>query len=114
LLAKRGTLKVRPSSHLHIVPNQSNKGSPQTFQTALILEKFPFLILIFLCSDFRRTDSHGKYRKISSTPKGDFSSALLIKNIILKPGSNEFVVKSKVCQHLVVSVRYAVRISLFK
>jgi hypothetical protein len=34
-LAKGGTSKKRPSSHLHKVPTQSNKASPRTFQTAL-------------------------------------------------------------------------------
>jgi hypothetical protein len=38
-------------------------------------------------------------------PKGDFSSALVAENIMLKPGRNEFVVKSKVCQNSVMSVR---------
>jgi hypothetical protein len=47
-------------------------------------------------SYFRRTDSHGKYRKTSNTPKGDFSSALVRENIILQPGRTEFVVTSKV------------------
>jgi hypothetical protein len=32
-LAKGGTLKKRPSLHLHKVPTQSNKVSPRTFQT---------------------------------------------------------------------------------
>lgn len=50
-------------------------------------------------SNFRRTDSHGKYKKISNTPKGDFSSALLSENIMLKPGRNEFMVKAKVYQN---------------
>jgi hypothetical protein len=36
LLAKRGTSKKRPSSHLHKVPTRSNKVSPRNFQTALI------------------------------------------------------------------------------
>jgi hypothetical protein len=36
-LAKGGTSKKRPSSHLHKVPTRSNKVSPQTFQTALVL-----------------------------------------------------------------------------
>ena len=63
-------------------------------------------------SYFRRTDSHGKYRKISNTPKGDFSSALLRENIILQPGRNEFVVKSKVCQKSVMNIKYAENISV--
>jgi hypothetical protein len=36
LLAKGGTLKKRPSLHLHKVPTWSNKVSAQTFQTALV------------------------------------------------------------------------------
>jgi hypothetical protein len=36
-LAKGGTSKKRPSPHLHKVPIQSNKVSPLTFQTALII-----------------------------------------------------------------------------
>jgi hypothetical protein len=35
-LAKGGTSKERPSSHLHKVPTRSNKESPRTFQTALV------------------------------------------------------------------------------
>jgi len=35
VLAKGGTLKKRPSLHLHKVPTQSNK-SPRTFQMALV------------------------------------------------------------------------------
>jgi hypothetical protein len=36
-LAKGGTSKKRPSSHLHKVPTRSNKMSPRTFQTALVV-----------------------------------------------------------------------------
>jgi hypothetical protein len=36
LLAKGGTLKKRPSLHLHKVPTQSNKVSSQTLQMAPI------------------------------------------------------------------------------
>jgi hypothetical protein len=36
-LAKGGTSKKRPSPHLHKVPTPSNKVSPRTFQTALVL-----------------------------------------------------------------------------
>jgi hypothetical protein len=36
-LAKGGTSKKRPSPHLHEVPTRSNKVSPRTFQTALVL-----------------------------------------------------------------------------
>jgi hypothetical protein len=36
-LAKGGTLKKRPSLHLHKVLTQSNKVNPQTLQMALIL-----------------------------------------------------------------------------
>jgi hypothetical protein len=36
LLAKEGTLKKRPSPHLHKVLTQSNKVSPQTLETALV------------------------------------------------------------------------------
>jgi hypothetical protein len=36
LLAKGGTLKKRPSLHLHRVLTQSNKASPRTFQTAVV------------------------------------------------------------------------------
>jgi hypothetical protein len=36
-LAKGGTSKTRPSPHLHKVPTRSNKVSPRTFQTALIV-----------------------------------------------------------------------------
>jgi hypothetical protein len=35
-LAKGGTSKKRPSSHLHKVPTRSNKVNPRTFQTALV------------------------------------------------------------------------------
>jgi hypothetical protein len=35
-LAKGGTSRKRPSVHLHKVPTQSNKVSPQTLQTALV------------------------------------------------------------------------------
>jgi hypothetical protein len=35
-LAKGGTLKKRPSLHLHKVPTQSNKVRPQPFLTALV------------------------------------------------------------------------------
>jgi hypothetical protein len=35
-LAKGGTLKERPSLHLHKVSTQSNKVRPRTFQTALV------------------------------------------------------------------------------
>jgi hypothetical protein len=35
-LAKGGTSKKRPSSHLHNFPTRSNKVSPGTFQTALV------------------------------------------------------------------------------
>jgi hypothetical protein len=34
-LAKGGTLKNRPSPHLHKVPTQSNKVSPRTLQMVL-------------------------------------------------------------------------------
>jgi hypothetical protein len=34
--AKEGTLKKRPSPHLHKVPTRSNMVSPRTFQTTLI------------------------------------------------------------------------------
>jgi hypothetical protein len=64
-----------------------------------------FLFLYWSVSNFRRTNSHGKYRKISNIPKGDFSSALVAENIMLKPGRNEFVVKSKVWQCSVMDVR---------
>jgi hypothetical protein len=37
-LAKGGTSKKRPSTHLHKVPSRSNKVSPRTFQTALVYE----------------------------------------------------------------------------
>jgi hypothetical protein len=37
-LAKEGTPKKRPSSHLHKVPTRSNKVSPRTFQMALVYE----------------------------------------------------------------------------
>jgi hypothetical protein len=37
MLAKGGTSKKRPSLHLHKVLIWSNKVSPRTFQTALIL-----------------------------------------------------------------------------
>jgi hypothetical protein len=36
-LAKGGTSKKRPSSYLHKVPTRSNKMSPRTLQTALLL-----------------------------------------------------------------------------
>jgi hypothetical protein len=36
LLAKGGTLKKRPSPHLHKVLSQSNKVSTQNFQMALV------------------------------------------------------------------------------
>jgi hypothetical protein len=36
-LAKGGTSKTRPSSHLHKVPTRSNKASPRTLQTALVI-----------------------------------------------------------------------------
>jgi hypothetical protein len=36
-LAKGGTSKKRPSSHLYKVPTRSNKVSPRTFQTALVI-----------------------------------------------------------------------------
>jgi hypothetical protein len=36
-LAKGGTSKKRPSPHLHKVPTRSNKVSPRTFQTALLI-----------------------------------------------------------------------------
>jgi hypothetical protein len=36
LLAKGGTLKKKPSLHLHKVPTWSNKVSPWTLQTALV------------------------------------------------------------------------------
>jgi hypothetical protein len=36
-LSKGGTSKKRPSPHLHKVPTQSNKMSPRTLQTALVL-----------------------------------------------------------------------------
>jgi hypothetical protein len=35
-LAKGGTSKNRPLSHLHKVPTRSNKVSPRTFQTAIV------------------------------------------------------------------------------
>jgi hypothetical protein len=37
-LTKGGTLKKRPSPHLHKVPTRSNKASPRTFQMALVHE----------------------------------------------------------------------------
>jgi hypothetical protein len=36
-LANGGTSKKRPSPHLHKVPTWSNKVSPRTFQTGLVL-----------------------------------------------------------------------------
>jgi hypothetical protein len=36
LLAKGGTLKNRPSPHLHKVLTWNNKVNPRTFQTALV------------------------------------------------------------------------------
>jgi hypothetical protein len=36
-LAKGGTSKKRPSPHLHKVPTRSNKVSPRTFETALVI-----------------------------------------------------------------------------
>jgi hypothetical protein len=36
-LAKGGASKKRPSPHLHKVPTRSNKASPRTFQTALVI-----------------------------------------------------------------------------
>jgi hypothetical protein len=36
-LAKGGTSKKRPSAHIHKVPTRSNKMSPRTFQTALVI-----------------------------------------------------------------------------
>jgi hypothetical protein len=35
--AKGGTSEKRPSPHLHKFPTRSNKVSPRTFQTALVL-----------------------------------------------------------------------------
>jgi hypothetical protein len=35
-LAKGGTSKKRPSSHLHEVPTRGNKVSPRTLQTAVV------------------------------------------------------------------------------
>jgi hypothetical protein len=35
-LAKGGTLKNKPSPHLHKVPTRSDKVSPRTLQTALV------------------------------------------------------------------------------
>jgi hypothetical protein len=32
-----GTLQKRPSPHLHKIPTLSNKTSPRTFQTALVV-----------------------------------------------------------------------------
>jgi hypothetical protein len=52
-LAKGGTLKKRPSPHLHKVPTRSNKVSPRTLQTPLIYSYscvyvYPVLILLLL------------------------------------------------------------------
>lgn len=74
-------------ARLHMVEHLDYKQD-KSLSSASIVSKIPKQFL-------RRTDSHGKYRKISNTPKGDFSSALLTENIILKPGRNEFMVKSK-------------------
>jgi hypothetical protein len=38
-LFKGGTSKKRPSPHLHKVPTRSNKVSPRTLQTALLMNK---------------------------------------------------------------------------
>ncbi|GLH14883.1 Uncharacterized protein GBIM_19313 [Gryllus bimaculatus] len=46
----------------------------------------------------RRTDSHGKYRKVSTTTKADFSSALLADNFPLNPGKNVFIVTAKAAE----------------
>ncbi|XP_021932391.1 trafficking protein particle complex subunit 10 isoform X2 [Zootermopsis nevadensis] len=79
---------VNPAlARLHMVEHLDYKQD-KSLSSASIVSKNPKQFL-------RRTNSHGKYRKISSTPKGDFSSALVAENIILKPGRNEFVVKSK-------------------
>jgi hypothetical protein len=44
-LAKGDTPKMRPSPHLHKVPTRSNKVSPWTFQTALVVRNFIPLFL---------------------------------------------------------------------
>jgi hypothetical protein len=40
LLAKGGSLKKRPSTHLHKAPTQSNKVRPWTLQMALVRISF--------------------------------------------------------------------------
>ncbi|XP_069695323.1 trafficking protein particle complex subunit 10 isoform X2 [Periplaneta americana] len=82
------TKPVNPALlRLHMVEHLDYKQD-KSLSSASIVSKNPKQFL-------RRTDSHGKYRKISSTPKGDFSSALLAENFLLQPGRNEFVVRSK-------------------
>ncbi|BES93279.1 Foie gras liver health family 1 [Nesidiocoris tenuis] len=44
----------------------------------------------------RRTDSHGKYRKISTVTKADFARSLTCHDVTLKPGPNTLVLSSEV------------------
>lgn len=43
----------------------------------------------------KRQDSHGRYRKITSVSKSDFSKSLMAKDVSLKPGTNTIVLTSK-------------------
>ncbi|KAJ9595261.1 hypothetical protein L9F63_013449, partial [Diploptera punctata] len=72
---------------LHMMEHLDYKQD-KSLGSASIISKNPKQFL-------RRTDSHGKYRKISNLPKGDFSSVLSIENIKLQPGRNEFTLKAK-------------------
>jgi hypothetical protein len=46
-LTKGGTLKKRPSTHLHKVPTRCNKLSPRTFQKALVYYKPPYYVVLY-------------------------------------------------------------------
>jgi hypothetical protein len=60
-LAKGGTSKNRPSSHLHKVPTRSKKVSPRTSQTSLVYHADPSVSTLklvhmsFSCTQWHET-----------------------------------------------------------
>jgi hypothetical protein len=64
-LAKGGTSKKRPSPHLHKVPTRSNKISPRTLQTALVISHY---VIIFFSTQTKGSQKRSQRLYFSSHP----------------------------------------------
>ncbi|XP_067013704.2 trafficking protein particle complex subunit 10 [Anabrus simplex] len=72
---------------LHMVQHLDYKQD-KSLGSASIVSKNPKQFL-------KRTDSHGKYKKVSTTTKCSFASTLAVEELTLTPGKNTFTVRAK-------------------